>query len=372
MDIILHLTHDCQLNCAYCYGGPKRNSAMSWEVARRAIDLLFDQTHTEAPALISFFGGEPLMQVPLLKQCVAYAEAKEEQTAKPFRLAITTNGLSLDETIAEYLRTKNIEPTFSFDGIREAQDACRRYVNGQSSFADTKEAMDLLLRYFPAMSICAVVSPENVKYLPASIDFFLDSGVRRLLLNPNFFVSWSEAELALWRQGYEHAAERFEKEFRNGRSVHINFITLKIITHLKGGYDACDTCDFGQKEIAVAPSGNIYPCQRMVGEDTKELGWMGDVFTGLNVKTCRNLADVREVTNRECRECDFSRRCRNWCSCVNHRLTGRFDLPGSLVCYHERMAIEIADRTASRLFQDKNNTFLETFYFEKQMTPEWI
>ncbi len=372
MDLILHLTHDCQLACTYCYGGHKRASAMSWDVARRAIDLLFDKPPTEPAAQIGFFGGEPLLELPLLGQCIAYAETRRAETGKPFRLAITTNGLAVNDALAGWLESKAVEPTLSFDGVQEAQDACRRFPAGESSFADTRRAMTAMQRHFPDLAVCAVVSPENVQDLPASIDFFVESGIRALFLNPNFFAQWDDEQLALWRRGYEHAARRFENEFRSGRAFHVNFITAKIVTHLKGGYDRSDCCDFGQKEIAVAPSGNIYPCQRMVGEDTAELGLMGDVSSGLNVSTCRELAYAREITGDDCLRCDLRRRCRNWCSCVNHRLTGRFDRTGALVCLHERMAIEIADSVASRLFEEKNKTFMETFYLEEQIASEWV
>ncbi len=337
-----------------------------------AIDLLFDQPTAEPAAQIGFFGGEPLLELPLLKQCVAYAEARRAETGMPFRLAITTNGLSVDDALVKWLRSKAVEPTLSFDGVSQAQDACRRFPGGKSSFNDTRKAMVVLQRHFPDLAVCAVVSPENVRYLPDSIDFFIGSGIRRLLLNPNFFARWDDQQLALWHRGYTYAAERFEDEFRSGRVLHINFITAKIITHLKGGYDPSDCCDFGQKEIAVAPSGNIYPCQRMVGEDTEELGLMGDVFRGLNGKTCREMADARQVTGTECLRCDLRHRCRNWCSCVNHRLTNRFDRTGPLVCLHERMAIEVADGAASRLFEEKNKTFMETFYMEEQVASEWV
>ncbi|UCH35644.1 MAG: radical SAM protein [Armatimonadota bacterium] len=372
MDVILHLTQDCQLDCVYCYGGQKRERAMSWEVARRAIDLMLDQPCTGTPPQLGFFGGEPLLEWPLLTRCVDHAEARAAEMGRSFRMAITTNGLGVDDAIARYLRGHRVMPTLSFDGVRAAQDACRRYRGGASSFADTQQAMLTLLGYFPDLVVCAVVSPENVRYLPESIDFLLGSGATRLLLNPNFFDTWDDRHLALWREGYEYAARCFERALRSGRFVHVNFITAKIAAHLKGGYELRDCCDFGQKEVAVAPSGNLYPCQRMVGEDTERLGLMGNVFTGFVGDACRCIAKGRQPTNPECLRCDLRRRCRNWCSCVNHRLTGRFDRTGSLVCFHERMAIEIADRAASRLFRDQDKTFLKTFYSEGQISPEWV
>jgi len=345
---------------------------MGWDVARAAIDLAFRRSDARSPFQIGFFGGEPLLEFPLLQACVARAESTATETGKTVRMAITTNGLALDAGRASYLQSHDIEPTLSFDGVPEAHDASRSYCDGRSSFHDTEEAMHLLRGLFPDLAICAVVSPENVACLPASIDYFLDAGITHLLLNPNFFAPWDAPALDLWRRGYEHAADRFERACGDGRPVHINFLTAKIVTHLKGGYDPCDCCDFGGKEIAVAPSGNIYPCQRMVGEDTEKLGCMGNVFTGIEERACADIAHWREVTSPECAACDLRRRCRNWCSCVNQRLTGRFDRVGPLVCLHERMAIEIADRVASRLFERRDATFLETFYFEKEVAPEWV
>jgi uncharacterized protein len=345
---------------------------MPWNVAERAIDMVFEQPDCGLPPQISFFGGEPLLKLPLLKRCIEYAESKQNSTGKSVRFSITTNGIGLTDNEGEYLKLKKVEPTLSFDGIKEAQDACRRYKGGDSSFDDTRDAMLLFLKHFPDLAVCAVVSPENVRNLPETIDFFLEAGISRLLLNPNFFAKWKDDELVLWRRGYEHAGRRFEEEFKKGRIFHINFITAKIATRLKGGYDICDCCDFGKKEIAVAPSGNIYPCQRMVGEDTDELGLMGNVFKGLDAKTCRELEGAGAVSNSECAECDLKTRCRNWCSCVNHRLTGWYDRTGDLVCFHERMAIEIADDAASRLYKKKDKTFMEAFYFEKQVSSEWV
>jgi uncharacterized protein len=374
MNVILHLTHDCQLRCAYCYGGPRHEGRMSWEVARRALDLFFEQSSTASPDIpqISFFGGEPLLEWDLLQQCVAYAESRKAAAGQDFRLTITTNGLALDRNRAEYLRSKNVGLLFSFDGAQEAQDATRRLSDGRSSFADTRRALGLVLGVFDNPAVCAVVSPENVAFLPESIDFLLGEGVRQIMLNPNFFAEWDEQHRDLWTAGYEHAARRFEESYRQGVPLNIHVFTAKIITHLQGGYGPCDVCDFGSHEIAIAPSGRIYPCQRMVGDDRQDLGLLGNVFDGLDPRAAAELAACRQVRAPACGQCAIRSRCRNWCSCVNHALTGRFDQPGGIICFHEQLAVRLADRAASRLFQEKNKLFLETYYLEKQFAPEWV
>lgn len=373
MDVILHLTQDCQLDCIYCYGGRKRSHSMSWDVAKRGIDLLFRQPHRDGlPPLLSFFGGEPLLEIPLLKQCVAYSEQRSTETGVQFRMNVTTNGLCADEDTISYLAEKGMAAALSFDGVPEAQNTTRPYRGGRKSFDDTLSALRRMRSQLPDLIICAVVTPRNVAFLPESLDLFLENDCRQIMPNPDFFASWTERDCELWRIGYEYAASRFIESFRGGRPLHISFITAKIATHLKGGYGPDDCCDFGDKEIAVAPSGNIYPCQRMVGEDDGAVGLMGDVFLGLNPQVCRHLNESKQIQNRECLDCHLRLRCRNWCSCVNRRLTGQYNHTAPIVCFHERMAIEIADRTASELYKENDPAFMKTFYAGGRIEPEWV
>ncbi len=374
MDIILHLTHDCQLQCVYCYGGRRREGRMMWETAQRALDLFFDQPILD-PAVkpqICFFGGEPLLEWPLLERCVSYSQERSARTHRPYRLALDTNGLLLDDEKAEYLAANGVDVVLSFDGVREAQDAARPTTNGRSSFDGTLRALNVATRHFKDFGVCAVVSPPNVQYLPAGVDFLLGNGVRRRMLNPDFFSNWADEGLNLWRKGYEHAAMRFQESFERGRPINMNLFMAKIITHLKKGYEKSDCCLFGLSEIAIAPSGRIYPCQRMVGEDTMALGLMGDVFKGIDPPAAKALDTCRSATSPECAACDIRHRCRNWCSCVNHALTGRYDTPGPLICFHEKMVVELADQVASRLFAKKVPSFIDTFYRVGAVSPEWI
>jgi uncharacterized protein len=347
---------------------------MSWDTARRAIDIFFSQAAgpTSLVPEICFFGGEPLLEFDLITQCIAYAESLRQSSGMNFGLTLTTNGLLLDRSKAEYFREKGVDIVVSFDGVKEAQDATRPFGDGRSSFAQSLKGVNTAIDTFENPCICMVVSPENVEYLPQSFDLVLEQGAEKMMLNPNFFAKWSQSDRGLWRAGYSHAADRVEEAYRKGIALNVNLFTAKIITHLKGGYDEGDCCLFGQNEIAVSPGGNIYPCQRMVGQDEKTLGLLGNVFDGLDMTAMNGLAGCRAVRNDACDKCDFRGRCRNWCSCVNYALTGQFGQPGDIICFHEQMVIPLADRVASRLFAECSKTFMDTFYFQKHLAAEWI
>jgi uncharacterized protein len=148
--------------------------------------------------------------------------------------------------------------------------------------------------------------------------------------------------------------------------VRVDFIDSKIKTRLKAGYAACDRCNFGEQEIAVTAGGNIYPCERLVGEDTGDL-CIGNVRDGFDATARMAVLAKRGNRNPECRDCGLRERCMNWCACTNYITTGAIDRVDGLVCYHEQMTVAIADSVAALLYEEQNPYFLETFYSDEKL-----
>ena len=70
----LCVTHNCNLNCIYCYQKHDCNSKMNFETAKNIIDCLFNDAEKENKNVeISFIGGEPLLEFSLIKEIVEYA-----------------------------------------------------------------------------------------------------------------------------------------------------------------------------------------------------------------------------------------------------------------------------------------------------------
>ena len=78
---VLNVTNQCNLSCAYCYEYSEdkivdtTNGAqpkfMSDETARQSIDLLFREAGDNAVVHVSFFGGETLMNFPVLRRVLS-------------------------------------------------------------------------------------------------------------------------------------------------------------------------------------------------------------------------------------------------------------------------------------------------------------
>lgn len=369
MNLTLVLTHQCNLACPYCYAGEKENRRMSWETARAGLDMAFD-----GPARgvdLAFFGGEPLLEFPLLQRATAYARERSRETGKRLRPLVTTNGTCLTEERLDWLLAEDFFLGFSMDGGPEATARSRPFKSGRSSFDAVQRGLDRLMASgHRGYEVMLVVDPETIGFLPESLDYLVSRGVRRLSLNPNFFTPWSETQREQWRRGYHHAATLFRDAYRGGDPLYVNFLDSKIITAVKGGFAPSDRCSFGEGELAVAPSGNLYPCERLVGDDRDPTWVLGNVLSGglESARVCQAGSSCGNV-EEECLSCPLQDRCMNWCGCSNYLETGAADRVGGNLCWHEKMAIPLADAVARDLYEEQNPHFLKRFYFE-DASPE--
>ena len=70
--LCLHVAHTCNLNCSYCFASQGRyqgdRALMSFEVGKRAMDFLIENSGTRRNLEVDFFGGEPLMNFDMVKK----------------------------------------------------------------------------------------------------------------------------------------------------------------------------------------------------------------------------------------------------------------------------------------------------------------
>jgi len=190
-----------------------------------------------------------------------------------------------------------------------------------------------------------------------------EEGVVDISITPNFYIEWDDEALHKCEQAYEEIGDYYIESLRRGDFFQVNFIDGKIITHLKNGFEACDKCGFAEHEFAVAPSGNLYGCERLIGDDDNEEMLLGNVFDGFDTQKRMDIIAQRgSNVNLDCLECSYRNRCMNWCHCINYATTGAINVTDGVVCFHERIAIRVADRVGEILYAEKNPLFLHHFY----------
>ena len=115
--ITLALTEQCNLRCKYCGYMPKyldhdyHLKEMPKDVAFKAIDFLMKNSQESDVCNIGFYGGEPLLRLNLIKECIAYV--KERYPFRQPTYNITTNATLLDDKVAAFLVENDIKITIS-------------------------------------------------------------------------------------------------------------------------------------------------------------------------------------------------------------------------------------------------------------------
>ncbi|MBI3831960.1 MAG: radical SAM protein [Planctomycetes bacterium] len=367
MELTLVLTHACNLGCPYCYMGRKFGRRMPQEIAEKSLRWTFDRLQPGDELQVGYFGGEPLMAWDLLQKYHLRAmELAKEKGLRKLVGAVTTNATLLDEAKMNWMVEHGVVIAVSLDGIQETHDATRPFVNGKSSFEATLRGLKIALARAPLTEVICVIDPTTVGRMAESARFILDQGVRVLSLSMNYAANWDEASLAVYEREIEKVGDEFERRFRAGEDIYIASIDSKIAGRLKGGLKDCDRCSFGVGEVAVAPSGNMYPCERLVGEDNDPKWVIGHIDRGVDMPKLSGINHRRVTLDPTCQACAIKDRCMNTCGCSNAFSSGDSAVPGASLCLTEQMHARVADRVAKRLFWEGNPVFLRKFYYETQ------
>ncbi len=364
MQLTLVLTHACNLRCAYCYTGEKKPVRMPSRIGRRAIDFALEQRPRNLT--LAYFGGEPMLEFALMRELTAYARERTRAASVPFDIIMTTNGTLLtDEALAE-LATWPFEPSLSLDGVGPAHDVGRPFIDGRGSYDVVIDALQRTLRVFPHLILMMVVDPANVGALADSVAQLVEMGARRLRFSIDFQGSWTEPTLATLGAQIGRAADLYVEYFRRGLPVSMAGFDDRLRVHLKGGATAADHCDLGMDEIAVAPSGWIYPCERMVGEDTDERARIGHLDQGFDAPRRAYFGSARPSGKAEMEALGLGP-CGMWCGCTNYLLTGAPDRVPEVFRRYQTVLVREALRAGTTLFQEQNPFFLGVFYGEDEL-----
>ncbi len=185
-NITLVVTHQCNLNCVYCYEHHKNFRTMSAEKAIEIVEreLLMDDGVSMVE--FDFMGGEPLLAYDTIKSVVEYIVQKEYP--KDYIFFITTNGVLLDEERKEWLSAHAdvLQVGLSLDGTREMHNR-----NRCNSF--DKIDLNFFRTVYPEESVKMTISKETLGNLAEGVVFCHEQGYE-VSCNLAYGIDWSDEE----------------------------------------------------------------------------------------------------------------------------------------------------------------------------------
>lgn len=362
MKVTLSLTHRCNLACHYCYAGVSAKPDMTLLTAMKSVDFGLERTLPGKTTTFCLFGGEPLLRFDLVQEITAYIRRKSGELGAKAEITMTTNGTLVDDDVIDFAAENDLHLCFSLDGPAALHDRTRKFQSGDGSFATVMHNLEKARKSLPGVQVNAVYGPDTIAGIPENLDFFIETGLDIIHFNPDIKADWPESLYAEMPEIFRRAADRYIEAYQNGREIAVNLFDAKIILFLKGGYSESDFCSMGDGEWGIAPGGNIYPCERFIGDDERSPFLLGNVHTGLDGQRQCAMRGVRGNHHEECATCSLTNYCMNWCGCTNYFMSGRADIPAPVFCAMEQSIIRSARHVFDRLVQSGNQLFSDHIY----------
>lgn len=327
--LCLHIAHTCNLTCDYCFAKQGNfcgeRALMSFEVGKRAIDFLIENSGSRKNLEVDFFGGEPLMNFDVVKQTVAYARSVEKEHNKNFRFTLTTNGMLIDDDVIDFANRECHNVVLSLDGRKEVHDFLRKTASGKGSYDIIVPKFQKLVesrggKGYYMRGTFTHNNPDFVNDILHMLDLgFTELSMEPVVCAPDDPYALTEEDMKIVCRQYEILAEEMIKREKEGKG----FTFYHYMIDLTGGpciYKRISGCGSGTEYFAVTPWGDLYPCHQFVGEEAYR---MGDIWEGIRN---RELMDSFKLCNayarEECRDCWAKLYCSGGCAANAYHATG--------------------------------------------------
>lgn len=358
--LCLHICHDCNLRCEYCFASEGtfkgEREYMSEEVGLKAVDFLIANSGNRKILEMDFFGGEPLMNLDVVKKVVEYAKEQGKKNGKTFLFTMTTNAVLLDDSTIDYLNEEMENVVLSLDGRKETHDKIRKTRNGKGSF-------DIIIdniRKFVARRgnksyyIRGTFTKENLNFKD-DVLFMADNGFKEISLEPvvldkchRLFIG--EKDLPQIKEEYKSLAREYIKRKQDGNGF--NFFHFAI--DLEGGpciSKRINACGAGNEYFSVTPKGEIFPCHQFA--DNRNY-LMGNVFDGKIDENIRKVfKEANLYTKEKCKDCFAKYHCSGGCCANNVNFNGDINKPYEITCEMMKTRIECALHILATLKEEK-------------------
>jgi uncharacterized protein len=313
------LTLDCNLACPYCFEDHFRGGqAMSDETARLLVaHVKREQIDRGRDVEIRFYGGEPLMAVPRLKEIAGALRDAAASAGTKFSCNLVTNATLLTRAVVEELLPFGLDGAqITLDGPPEIHNRQRPFVSGKGSFKlivdNLREVYDLI-----TLKPGGNFTQENYREFPAMLDTLLEAGIDPANLGPVLFArihpksGGQTLHSSACAGGYEPWLVEASL-FLRGETLRRGFSVDK----LEMGICMIELAN----NLVVNYDGGLYKCPALLGWPEFAIGNLAE-----GVEDYRQSHNLDVWKNDECLDCAYLPLCFGGCRFFRKLKTGAID-----------------------------------------------
>lgn len=327
--LCLHVAHTCNLNCSYCFASQGKyhgdRALMSFEVGKRALDFLIENSGSRTNLEVDFFGGEPLMNWDVVKELVKYARSQEGPCHKNFRFTLTTNGMLIDDDVIDFANKEMSNVVLSLDGRKEIHDRLRVDYAGNGSYDRIVPKFQELVKSrggknYYMRGTFTHANPDFTKDIFHMADLgFTELSMEPVVASPDDPAALTASDIEIVKEQYEILAKEMLRREKEGRPITFYHYMLDL-TEGPCIYKRISGCGSGTEYMAVTPWGDLYPCHQFVGDEKYKLG---DIWNGVTNHSLREqFRSCNAYSRSECNDCWAKFYCSGGCAANAYHASG--------------------------------------------------
>ena len=294
---------------------------MELATARKYVDFLLENSGGARQVVYTFFGGEPLLNFPVIEEAVRYGREREKDHGTHIQFGLTTNGTVMSREMIDFFVEHDIEVTISVDGSVKVNDRLRPLAGGGGSFDLLAERIGPLLKRRPTPARVTVTN-QNLDLLDtfSTLDGmgFYEVGFSPVsTADPRFALSHGDRERFV--DGLEALSDRTLSSIAKGRVLGFSNL-LQLIRQIHEAERHEHPCGAGMSLLAGNSDGELYACHRLIND--KEFS-MGSVADGVDREAQASHLDRLHVDQKTpCATCWAQGLCGGGCYAVAKTETG--------------------------------------------------
>jgi len=373
--IVLNVNTGCNLACTYCYKEdlttPSKGEKMSFETAKSSFELLLKQAVDRERVNVVFFGGEPLSNLEMIKELVAYATPRAAELGKTVDYSLTTNGTLLTEKNVDWFDSHSFALTVSMDGPKALHDVNRKTVGGKGTYDVVADKVKMLLSRYRSRPVGARVTlTYGVTDVLAIHDHlkndlgFFEIGFGPATSGPLTSFNLGEDALLQVFRDLKRLGEDYVEAAIQGKNIGFSNMH-QLMTDLAAGTKKALPCGAGLGMLAVDKEGDLHLCHRFVGSEQPTYG---NVDTGIEMKGLASfIEEAQDRSSFGCKTCHIRSICAGGCYHESYARTGNPHDPVYHYCDLMRDWVDFGIAAYTRIMQ-KNPSFIST-YVEPRRLP---
>jgi uncharacterized protein len=322
--LLVKVAGRCNIDCSYCYWfrdasvykKPKlMSAAVLHQLLRRVEEHVVSHALAEFP--ITLHGGEPLLWgIDNFYRIAEGCEVISARTGCEIPIAVTTNGILIDEAWLDCFETHDITVAISLDGPAHIHDSHRRTFKGTGTHASVERAARMLVARDINVSALAVCNPAHGR--KEYFDFFAACGISHYdILIPDATMGENPPHVASF---YKDLFDLWLASNRHQQTVNIRIVTDMVSALL--GNDA-PTEGVGYKPIELC---TVMTDGSVEAHDVLRIAGNGVTQTTFNIFE-HAIDDVRnEPLWKAAREASINL-CKKWRQCKFMNACGGGYLP---------------------------------------------